>query len=85
MATSGSLEHDPLLLTVREAADWLACSQANVYALVEKGELPVVPVGRRKGYRIDRRDLEAFVDRRKFRFQAPPAARPKERLKHLKL
>ena len=76
----------PRLLTVREAAAWLACSQANVYALVEKGDLPVVPVGRRKGYRFDRRDLEAFVEQRKFRYApAPPRPATKPRLRHLRL
>ncbi|MEZ6052576.1 MAG: excisionase family DNA-binding protein [Planctomycetaceae bacterium] len=40
------------LLTIREAAGLLCCSEANVYALKEAGELPFVCVGV-QGYRID--------------------------------
>lgn len=81
-----SAENEGLfLVTVREAAERLACSPANVYALIESGELAVVPVGRRKGYRIDLRDLDTFVRERKFKFETPaPKAQP-VRLKHLRL
>lgn len=72
------------LLTVRQAAERLACSPANVYALIEAGDLPVVPVGKRKGYRLDERDLVRFVQGRKFVLR--PAETPgRVRLKHLKL
>ena len=48
------------LLTVTEAAQFLGCSETNVYALIDGGDLPFVSIGRRKGYRLDRIDLEAF-------------------------
>lgn len=73
------------LLTVKQAANRLCCSAANVYALIETGRLAVVSVGKSKGYRIDLRDLEAFVNQRKFRFQTPRPVVPKTTLKHIKL
>jgi excisionase family DNA binding protein len=75
------------LLTVNETATLLGCSRANVYALIDAGELPVISVGKSRGYRIDRQDIEQFIERRKTckegRKPAPPATRP--RLKHIKL
>jgi excisionase family DNA binding protein len=52
------------LLTVAEAAQFLGCSETNVYALIDSGDLPFVSIGKRKGYRLDQMDLEAFIDRR---------------------
>jgi hypothetical protein len=60
----------------------------NVYGLIERGQLAVVCVGRRKGYRIDGRDLEAFIDHRRVLLREPTADRravPSPRLKHLEL
>ncbi len=75
------------LLSIVETAALLGCSRANVYALVNAGELPVISIGKSRGYRIDRRDIEEFLQRRKFckegRQPAPPSPRP--RLKHIKL
>ncbi|MEZ6053348.1 MAG: helix-turn-helix domain-containing protein, partial [Planctomycetaceae bacterium] len=73
------------LLTIREAAGLLCCSEANVYALKEAGELPFVCVGVRKGYRIDSLDVEAFIDRKKTAKVAAPVRTPRPRLKHLRL
>ena len=76
------------LFTINEAAEFLACSRANVYGLIEAGELPVITVGKSRGYRIDQRDLEAFVLRRKTQKPgAEPARTPAQRprLKHIKL
>jgi excisionase family DNA binding protein len=73
------------LLTVKKAAARLGCSAANVYLLVANGELPVVRVGRLKGYRIDARDLDSFVNDRKFRYRVETARPPRTQLKHLRL
>jgi excisionase family DNA binding protein len=73
------------LLTVKETADWLGCSEANVYSLLEKGELPYVSVGRRKGYRIDPTDIAEFIRRRKAWNQPAQPHLPRPRLKHLRL
>jgi excisionase family DNA binding protein len=75
------------LLTVREAAVVLRCSATNVYSLIDNGELPFVRVGNAKGYRIDPRDIDEFIQQRKqakagSRVNGTPA-RPK--LKHIKL
>lgn len=75
---------EPRLLSVKQTAQSLACSVANVYALIEAGELAVVNVGKSKGYRIDRRDLEAFIQQRKFRFETPRPKLPTVRLKHIR-
>ena len=81
-------EHDQSddlqLLTVKQAAQRLGCSLTNVYNLIDSGQLAVVPVGQRKGYRIDMRDLGEFVDQRKFRFQAPLPIKTSVQLKHIK-
>jgi excisionase family DNA binding protein len=72
------------LLKIDEVAQRLSCSEANVYDLIASGELPVVRVGRQKGYRVDIRDLDAFVSDRKFRYQPAPVRMPKPKLKHLR-
>ena len=77
--------NDLQLLTVKQAAAVLGCSQTNVYALIGSGTLPVVPIGRSKGYRIDPRDLDGFVQSRKVRFQAPQTAKKATKLKHIRL
>ncbi len=72
------------LITVRQAAERLCCSAANVYALIEEGAIAIVQVGKRKGYRIDLRDLETFVSDRKYRYAVPRPTQSHGRLKHLK-
>ena len=74
------------LLTVAEAAQFLGCSETNIYALIDGGELPFIPVGRRKGYRLDRLDLDAFIERRKqSKAAASPTKMPRPKLKHIRL
>ena len=51
------------LLTKKEAAGVLGLSTRKVDQLVQKGELPVIRLG--KNVRIDVRELEHFVDRLK--------------------
>jgi excisionase family DNA binding protein len=54
------------LLTVREAAAVLGFSTPNpVYKLIADGKLPKVDLPIRGGARIDQRDLDAFIERRK--------------------
>lgn len=85
--TASERRHRPEeLLTVQQAAARLCCSPANVYALIGAGELPFVCVGSAKGYRIDPKDLEAFVDRRKQAKQprGKCALPPRPHLKHIR-
>ena len=56
-------EHVPgQLLTLPEVADALATSKSQVYALVRRKELRAFKLGGRGQWRVDRRDLDAFVE-----------------------
>lgn len=84
--TSESAEPAFQLLSVKQAAARLGCSAANLYGLINRGELPFVRIGRSKGYRIDSRDLDAFVQERK-RARPGAAARAlpaRPKLKHIR-
>lgn len=78
------MKFDPQLLTVKEVAERLQCSDANVYALVEAGQLPFVRIGRSKGYRIDAGDLAAFIEERKVQKTGAKPRPPRPRLKHIR-
>jgi excisionase family DNA binding protein len=56
----------PRLLTFEQTADALAVGRTTVQELVDRGELPVVSVTGR-AVRVDARDVEAFVKRRRER------------------
>ena len=80
---------DRTLLTIAQVAELLACSPATVYALVDAGQLPVITIGKSKGYRVDPLDLETFVVERKFTFRksqdlAVSQVLPTAAFKHLK-
>ena len=49
------------LLTISQAAQYLAISRSFLYRLIQRGELRPVYIGRVP--RIDRADLDALVDR----------------------
>jgi excisionase family DNA binding protein len=49
-----------LALTVEEAAQQLAVSRAQMYALIRRGTVPSVKVG--NSVRVPRRALEAWLD-----------------------
>jgi excisionase family DNA binding protein len=72
---------DPdMLYTANEAAERLRCSPANVYALLETGELAVTRTGAgRKGLKVKGSSLSAFLEDRT---EGGPA--PKMRFKHLR-
>lgn len=87
MKLNGKQNHS--LLTIAQVAEVLACSPATVYALVDGGQLPVVSIGKSKGYRVDPNDLETFVAERKFTFRkseelAIPKPAPNTAFKHLR-
>jgi excisionase family DNA binding protein len=54
----------PALLTVKQAAVYLGRSEQAVQHLIFQKELPVVRMGRR--VHLDRRDLDAFIEKHKF-------------------
>lgn len=75
-----------MLLKLRQVAERLNCSLSNVYALTEKGELPVHRVGLRKGLRIAEEDLTAYLAKVRVgttQSRIPP--KPKLSLRHLDL
>lgn len=76
----------PRLLTITETAACLGCSEANVYALINAGKLPYVPVGKRKGYRVSVEDVQTFIEARKVQKQ-PTETKPnyRPRLRHIRL
>lgn len=51
---------NPRLLSIRDAATYMACSEWVMRSLIDKGELPHLKVG--KKLRVDRGDLDTFID-----------------------
>jgi len=51
------------LLTVREAADYLAMTEAAVYQKVHRDQIPIVRLGR--ALRFDIQALDAWIDEHK--------------------
>lgn len=54
-------ERQPLLVDAEGAAHYLSCSRSTVYALIGKGELRGVKIGRARRFPIT--ELQALVDR----------------------
>jgi excisionase family DNA binding protein len=54
---------EPRLLTLEDVATYLSVSVAQVYALVRSGTLVAVKIGGRGVWRVDRNELDAYVDR----------------------
>ncbi|HLI68708.1 MAG TPA: helix-turn-helix domain-containing protein [Ktedonobacteraceae bacterium] len=52
------------ILTVQEVAQLFKVSERTVRNWVERDNLPAIPIGKR-GYRIAKRDLDAWVEERK--------------------
>jgi excisionase family DNA binding protein len=54
---------EPRFLKLEDVAIYLNVSVAQAYALVRSGELPAIKVGGRGQWRIDKRQLEAYIER----------------------
>jgi excisionase family DNA binding protein len=54
---------EPRFLTLEDVATYLNVSVTQVYALVRSGELPGIKIGGRGFWRVDRAQLEAYIDR----------------------
>lgn len=50
------------LLTIKEAAEMLRCSEGHIYRLIRRGELPTIKVGR-KYTRIKKKDVLDFIEK----------------------
>jgi excisionase family DNA binding protein len=53
----------PRFLTLADVAEILNTSQAQVYALVRRKELPAIRIGGRGQYRVEADRLEEFIER----------------------
>jgi excisionase family DNA binding protein len=54
---------EPRLLTLDDVATYLSVSVPQAYSLVRSGELRGIKIGGRGVWRVDRRELEAYVER----------------------
>ena len=59
----GPMADDPRFLTLADVAEVLNTSGAQVYALVRRGELPAIKIGGRGQWRVERVQLEEFIQR----------------------
>lgn len=50
-------------MTLTDAAEELAVSQSQMYALVKSGDLPAIQVGGRGQWRVERVKLEEYIAR----------------------
>ena len=51
-------------LTVAETAEVLRVSATQAYAIVRSGELPAIRVGAARHWRVERTELEAYIQAR---------------------
>jgi excisionase family DNA binding protein len=65
--SSGSVQPDldvePRFYTLDQTARYLNVSRPQVYSLVRSGELPAIKVGGRGVWRVDRHQLDAYIER----------------------
>ena len=54
---------EPRFLTLEDVAIYLNITGSQAYALVRSGDLPAIKVGGRGVWRVDRKQLEAYVER----------------------
>lgn len=59
--SEGEVEHR--FYTLDQVATYLAVSKPQAYALVRSGELPAIKLGGRGVWRVDRGQLEAYIER----------------------
>ena len=53
----------PRFLSLADVAEVLNTSQAQVYALVRRGDLPAIRIGGRNQWRVESDQLEAYIAR----------------------
>ncbi|HEY7875361.1 MAG TPA: helix-turn-helix domain-containing protein [Actinomycetota bacterium] len=54
---------EPRFLTLEDVATYLSVSVPQVYALVRSGQLPAIKIGGRGVWRVDKTQLEGYVER----------------------
>lgn len=50
-------------LSLDQVKETLAISDSTAYALVRSGELPAIQVGPKRVWRVERNQLEAYIER----------------------
>jgi prophage regulatory protein len=58
-----TLGFEPRFMTLEDVANFLNVSVPQVYSLVRSRELPAIKIGGRGIWRVDRRQLEAYIER----------------------
>ncbi|HEY9565522.1 MAG TPA: helix-turn-helix domain-containing protein [Nocardioides sp.] len=53
----------PRFLTLADVSEVLNTSQAQVYALVRRGDLPAIKIGGRGQWRVEAEQLESYIER----------------------
>ncbi|SNQ50284.1 DNA-binding protein, excisionase family [Frankia canadensis] len=66
-------------LQLSDVADILNISSSQTYALVRSGELPAIKIGGRGQWRVERTELEAYIQRAYEQTRAFVAANPMSR------
>jgi excisionase family DNA binding protein len=66
-------------LQLSDVADILNISSSQTYALVRSGELPAIKIGGRGQWRVERIELEAYIQRAYEQTRAFVAANPMSR------
>jgi len=56
------LEIEPRLFTLEQTARYLNVSRPQVYSLVRSGELPAIKLGGRGVWRVDRHQLDVYIE-----------------------
>ena len=59
---SDGIDVEPRFFTLEQTARYLNVSVPQVYALVRSGELPAIKIGGRGIWRVDRRQLDDYLD-----------------------
>ena len=54
---------EPRFLTLEDVSAYLNVSVPQVYALVRSGSLPAIKLGGRGVWRVDRQQLETYIER----------------------
>lgn len=57
------MDGTPRFLTLADVAETLNTSQAQVYALVRRGDLPAIKIGGRGQWRVESVELENYIQR----------------------
>lgn len=54
---------EPRFLTLEDVATFLSVSVPQVYSLVRSGELPAIKIGGRGVWRVDRNQLDSYIEK----------------------